>query len=202
MDGEFHICAFFNSADEERRVLRSFVIDGLARGERSLHIVGPERREGYVQWLRDEGVDVERAISSGQLEVRLWADSYLTDDRFDMDRMLAEVEELLRSDAAAGRPPTRIVAHMEWALLDKPGVEELVEYEARANEILHRFRAPVICAYDLTKFSASVVMDVLRTHPTVIIGGVLQENPFFVPPEQFLLEIKARQAERDVTIAS
>ena len=51
---------------------------------------------------------------------------------------------------------------------------------------------PVICTYDLSKFSASVVMDVMRTHPVVIIGGVLQENPFFVPPDQFLLELRER----------
>jgi hypothetical protein len=25
-----------------------------------------------------------------------------------------------------------------------------------------------------------------RTHPMVIIGGLLQENPFFVPPDEFL----------------
>jgi len=87
-------------------------------------------------------------------------------------------------------------------LLEKPGVEDLVEYEARADAKLRKFRGPLICAYDLTQFGASVVMDVLRTHRTVIVGGVLQENPFFVPPEQFLLEIKARQSERDVSIAS
>jgi hypothetical protein len=28
----------------------------------------------------------------------------------------------------------------------------------------------------------------------VIVGGVLQENPFFVPPEQFLLELQARKS--------
>jgi hypothetical protein len=54
----------------------------------------------------------------------------------------------------------------------------------------------VICAYDLSKFSASVVMDALRTHPVVIIGGILQENPFFIPPDQFLLEIKERRPAR------
>jgi hypothetical protein len=26
----------------------------------------------------------------------------------------------------------------------------------------------------------------------VIIGGILQRNPFFVPPEQFLEELRAR----------
>jgi len=28
----------------------------------------------------------------------------------------------------------------------------------------------------------------------VIIGGVLQENPFFVPPDEFLLEIRERRS--------
>jgi hypothetical protein len=32
----------------------------------------------------------------------------------------------------------------------------------------------------------------MRTHPVVIIGGILQENPFFVPPDQFLLELRER----------
>jgi hypothetical protein len=54
----------------------------------------------------------------------------------------------------------------------------------------------VICAYDLSKFSASVVMDALRTHPVVIIGGMLQENPFFIPPDQFLLELRERRPVR------
>jgi hypothetical protein len=36
-------------------------------------------------------------------------------------------------------------------------------------------------------------MDVLRTHPMVIIGGILQDNPFFVPPEEMLQEIQERQ---------
>jgi hypothetical protein len=28
----------------------------------------------------------------------------------------------------------------------------------------------------------------------IIIGGILQQNPFFVPPEQFLREFRERQA--------
>jgi hypothetical protein len=35
-------------------------------------------------------------------------------------------------------------------------------------------------------------MDIMRTHPLVIIGGLLRENPFFVPPDEFLLEIHER----------
>ena len=36
-------------------------------------------------------------------------------------------------------------------------------------------------------------MDVMRTHPMVIIGGVLQENPFFVPPDEMLAELRRRR---------
>ena len=39
-------------------------------------------------------------------------------------------------------------------------------------------------------------MDILRTHPMVIVGGVLQKNPFFVPPAEFLLELRERGAYR------
>ncbi len=39
----------------------------------------------------------------------------------------------------------------------------------------------------------------MRTHPMVIIGGILQRNPFYVPPEEFLREIRARRAGRSTS---
>jgi hypothetical protein len=188
-----HICAFFNSVDEEHRVLRSFIKDGFDSGDKAFHIVDPELRGVHLNRLAESGIDVERAMGTGQLELRRWQDAYLRGDRFDQDAMLALIEEVLQSGAASGYPLTRLVAHMEWALLDKPGVDDLLEYETRINYVLPKYDDPVICTYDLSKFSAGVVMDIMRTHPVVIIGGVLQENPFFVPPDQFLLEIRERR---------
>ena len=68
-----------------------------------------------------------------------------------------------------------------------------MEFETRVNYLMAKYDDPAICTYDLSKFSASAVMDIMRTHPVVIIGGLLQENPFFVPPDQFLLEIRERR---------
>ena len=191
-----HICAFFNSVDEEHRVLRSFIKEGLDRGEKAFHIVDPELREEHLKRLTEAGVSVERAMVSGQLEVRPWQHAYLRGDRFDQDAMLTLIEEVLQSGAAAGYPLTRLLAHMEWGCLDKPGVDDLVEYETRLNYVLPKYDDPVICTYDLSKFSSAVIIDVMRTHPVVLIGGVLQENPFFVPPDQFLLEIRERRSGR------
>ena len=188
-----HICAFFNGLDEEHRVLRSFIKEGFDRGDKAFHIVDPELQGEHLKRLAEAGIDAEQAIGTGQLELRRWQDAQLRGDRFDQDAMLALIEEALQSGAAAGYPLTRFVAHMEWALLDKPGVDDLVEFETRVNYMLPKYDDPVICTYDLSKFSASVVMDIMRTHPVVIIGEELQENPFFVPPDEFLLELRERR---------
>ena len=202
LGGHRHICAFFNNIDEEHRVLRSFFKDGFERGERATHIVGPEKREEHLKRLAEAGINVQQAMETGQLELRPWRETYLRGDRFDQDAALALIEEILQSGAAAGYPLTRLVGHMEWALLDKPGVNNLVEYETRLNYVLPKYNDPVICTYDLTKFPASLVMDIMRTHPVVIIGGILQENPFYVPPDQFLREIRERQSDRKSAAAA
>src|ERR1700746_2141888 len=136
LGGHRHICALFNSIDEEHRVLRSFFKDGFDRGDKAFHLVDPELREEHLRRLAEAGINVHEAMDTGQLEVRRWQDDYLRGAHFDQEAMLALIEEVLQSAAAAGYPLTRLVAHMEWALLDKRGVDNLVEYETRLNYVL------------------------------------------------------------------
>src|SRR3977135_1173483 len=116
-----HICDFFNSVDEEHRVLGSFIKEGFEQGDKAFHIVDPELQGEHLKRLAEAGRDVAEATGTGQLELRRWQDAYLRGDRFDQDAMLALLEEVLQSGAASGYPLTRLGAHMEWALLDKPG---------------------------------------------------------------------------------
>src|SRR3954470_2154046 len=134
-----HICAFFNSVDEEHRVLRSFITEGLDCGERGFHVVDPAQRDAHVEWLREAGVNVQQATESGQLEVWPWPDAYLRGERFDQDAMLALIEEQLQLGAAKGYAITRLLAHMEWACLGMPGSDDLVEYETRLNYVLPKY---------------------------------------------------------------
>jgi hypothetical protein len=191
-----HVCAFFNSIDEQHRVLRPFIKDGFEQGDKAFHLVDPERREDHLTRLAEAGINVEEAMGSGQLEVRPWQDGPLRGGRFDKDAWLASFEQVLQSGPAAGYAQTRFLAHMEWALADLPGVEDLIEFETRVNHVVPKYDDTVICAYDLAKFGASVVIYALRTHPVVIVGGLLQENPFFVPPDQLLLELRERESAR------
>jgi len=54
------------------------------------------------------------------------------------------IEEVLTEGRRRGFPLTRLVAHMEWALEDRPGVDDLVEYETRLNYILPKYPDPVL----------------------------------------------------------
>jgi hypothetical protein len=158
--------------------------------------VDPELRQDHLKRLADAGIDVDLALATGQLELRRWQDAYLRDDSFDQDGMLALLEEILGSGAAAGNPPIRFVSRVEPSLVEKAGEDNWLEYETRVNYSVSKYHDPVICTYDLTNFRASLVMDMLRVHPVVIVGGVLQENPFFVPPDQFLVELRERKSAR------
>lgn len=187
-----HVCAFFSTKEEEYRVLMPFIKEGFERGERAFHVVDPEHRAAHLKRLGDAGIRADEALSKGQLEVRRWQEAYLRDGHFDQDRMIALIQEVLEAGKAQGFPLTRLVANMEWALEDRPGVDDIVEYESRLNYVLPKFDDTVVCTYDLAKFNASVVMDMLRTHPMVIVGGILQENSFYAQPDEFIRELHQR----------
>lgn len=176
-------------------MLMPFFKEGYDRGEKLFHIVDRRLDEDHRCACRNGGIDVESAESSGQLEIRHWEDAYLKDGYFDGERMIRILREVL--EANRGKyGMTRLMGNMEWALESAPGVTDIIEYETDLNIVLPEYPDPVVCVYDLNKHSGSVVMDILRTHPMVIIGGVLQENPLFVPPEQFLQELKQRKEGR------
>jgi hypothetical protein len=191
-----HVCAFFNNADEEYRVLLPFIKEGFERGDKAVHVVNPEQRADHLSRLSAAGIDTAAAQASKQFEIRDNVQTYLRDGRFDPDRMLEAFEALAGGRAAQGFPLSRIVCRMDWAVDSGSHVEQLVEFESRVNEVWCRHHDAVICTYHLPKFGANTVIDILRTHPMVIIGGILQHNPFFIPPEQFLPELRERRARR------
>jgi hypothetical protein len=188
-----HICAFFNSKDEEHRTLIDFIEEGLNRNEKAAHFVACGCRDEHRSRLSASGIDVEGAEQRGQLQVATWDEAYLLDGYFDQDRQLQLLENVLKTGRSEGYDQTRLIANMEWALEAKAGVEDLVEYECRLNTVLPKYSDPVICTYDLSRFNAGIAMDILRTHPVVILGGVLQENPLYVPPAEFLSELRERR---------
>jgi hypothetical protein len=185
-----HLCAFFHDKDEEFRTLLPFVIDGLAAGEKAVHVVHPKNREAHRHRLSNAGIDVEVAEQSGQLDVIAGHVGYLNGDTFDQSGALKIIDDLLNEARMKGFRQTRYIGFMDWAAEIRG--EELIAFEALASPVLARHHDPVICSYDLSRFNGADVLDIMRTHPAAIIGGVLQQNPFNVSPEQMMRELRER----------
>jgi hypothetical protein len=188
-----HVCAFFNSADEQYRVLLPFIKDGFTCGHKAVHVVNPGGDKAHIQRLTAAGIDTNATRRSGQLELRTNVEAYIRDGRFDQDRMLQVFEQMASGHDQRGFPLSRIVCQMDWAADSRSHIDNLVEFESRVNNVWRRHEDAVICVYDLAKFGGDTVIDIMRTHPMVIIGGILQSNPFYVPPEEFLGEIRERR---------
>ena len=189
-----HVCAFFNSRGDEYDVTLPFIRDGFEAGDRAFHIVDPARRENHLHRMASAGIDTIAAQRSGQFELHDWADTFLREGPFNPDQQVALLEEALKSSRNRGCGISRYVAHGEWALQAGASTDSLLEFEAKVNHIWPQSADVVICTYDLARFRGDVVIDVFRTHPMVIIGGILQENPFFVEPDEFLQELRTKRS--------
>jgi hypothetical protein len=53
-----------------------------------------------------------------------------------------------------------------------------------------------VCTYDFARFTASSIVDVLRSHPAAIIGGMVHENPFFISADELIEELSQRRGQQ------
>src|SRR3954452_9835780 len=191
IDGNRHLCAFFHSEDEEFRAVLPFMVDGLAAGDKILYIVNAARIEEHRRRLTESRIDLQAAEQSGQLDVIGWPPAVKdgTTSKPDQAKM---IDDLLRDARNEGYRHTRVVGDMDWASGNHVPDAYLIALEAQLETVYSHYDVWAICAYDLSRFSGVAVIDVMRTHPATVIGGVIQRNPFYVAPEQMLAELRER----------
>ena len=194
-----HVCAFFDSREQEYDVLATFYKDGIEQGEKCVHILNPELTEDHRANLAAAGIDVAGCEACGQLELHSWQGTYLDEQgTFTKERMLAAVDSVCKAAVEAGFPRVRIMGNMDWVFRGYAGSEQIIEFEAEVNEVLEHHRQPAVCVYDIANLTGSMMMDLLRTHPLTIVNGVVQENPFYTPASDLLPEIRARKEKAHV----
>jgi hypothetical protein len=191
-----HVCAFVDSRDQQYEIFLPFLREGLNCGECLLNIVAQQNRADHTERLQDGGIDSDELVADGRQKLLGFEDTYLKDGRFSADAMLATIEEAMLGIRREGFPALRGFGEMHWAVNGLPGTEQLIEYEARLNYLLPQFDASIVCVYDVSKFSGRLVMDVLSTHPKVILGGQIFENPYYMQPDEFLKYLDTRKTFR------
>jgi len=179
-----HVCAFYRGDGDRDRLLTAYLGTGLSAGDKCICVVdSPNTAKRLGSLPGDLGGP---GSPDGQLDIHLPESTYLAGGEFTTGDMLAFWTENIAKAEIEGYSFCRLVGEMTWALRDAPGVEHLVGYESELNRVTSTSPVIVLCLYDLDLFSGEVVVNIVKTHPQVLVQGILVENPYYVGPDEFL----------------
>lgn len=178
-----HLCAFYRGESERDELLVPYLQAGLATGDCCICVIDSSDPDA-VRSAVSADLAAPAATGEQHLEVLSPEESYFRTGAFSPRDMLAFWDERVGSLLErTGAPRVRWAGEMTWALRDVAGVERVMELEAELNRFIVRYPQVILCLYDLNRFSGDVIVDILKTHPRVVFGTMIVENPYFEAPE-------------------
>jgi signal transduction histidine kinase len=192
-----HLCVIYRTEEERLAAALPYLKAGLERRERCLYVADEKAASPVFNALRKGGIDVDHCLESRALVVIDKPHTHLGHERFDPDRWIGFLSQTAREAGAEKFSGLTILGEMTWALGEDTTPERLVEYEARFNQLTRENDVRGLCQYNRDRFPPEIMLRVLRTHPVVVYGGIVCNNPYYVPPEEFLAPDQAsREVER------
>jgi DNA-binding CsgD family transcriptional regulator len=179
-----HFCALYSGPVERDRLLYPFLDEGLRQGDKCLCLIDDvEPALVRDRALGQPGARYSRR--SAQLDVERASDAYLSSGEFSVEDMMSFISESV--DAATGDDfgLLRAAGEMSWVLPGPPGWEDLFRYESALNRVVEQMPAILICLYDLQKFGADMLVEVLHTHPKVLLDRTVIDNPHYLAPSEY-----------------
>lgn len=188
-----HIAYIFNDDNERRRTLSRYLAQGLFEGEKVLYLADEITSEEMRKEFLELGVELteKESESFNFFGANLY---YRPTGFFSCDDMLGVVKKFYNKALEEGYSGARGSGEMTWALKGEVNMLELLEYEAKLTNKLHKYPYTAICQYDARKFSGEMIMDILSIHPMMIVRGQLVKNPSYIGAETFIEEYKRRTA--------
>ena len=182
-----HLCHIYAMPEEWSAAVTAFLVIGLKQGEKCLNIVDTHTAAQVRALLHEQGVDVTTAEASGQLVISHQTESYTREGFFDPNQMIAFLVSEAETAIAEGYHALRGVGEMSWVLRGYPGSNRFIEYEAKLNrDFFPKYPMIGLCQYEWQRFDISSVLDVICTHPIMMVGTALFDNPYYVPAAEFL----------------
>jgi hypothetical protein len=164
-----HICALYFGDDERDDVLLPYLRDGLSRGSKCVVGISAAQPTELYQEIND----AERYVASTQLVVRTSQDPLLPVEDFSIERLIEFWDGTVQSALQDGYPFVRLGAEAAWWMPQVPGMPEFIRYETELNRYAARHAQSILCLYDLTRYGAGVIVDLLRVHPIILLSAVV-----------------------------
>ena len=179
-----HFCALYSGPAERDRLLYPFLEEGLRQGDKCLVLIDDvEPALVRDQAVGPPGPDYSRR--SALLDVERTSDAYLRTGEFSVDDMVSFLAESVGKAIAGDFDLFRACGEMSWVLPGPLGWEDLFVYESSLNHVVEEAPTILMCLYDLKKFGAEMLVEVLHTHPKVLLDGTVIDNPHYVHPTEY-----------------
>jgi DNA-binding CsgD family transcriptional regulator len=179
-----HLCALYSSPVERDRLLFPFLRAGMSEGAKCLCLID-ELDPTAVRARAVGDAAAGHPAPDEQLEVDRASDVYLKSGRFSVEHMIAVLCDTLAAMDGIF-PELRAAGEMSWVLPKPPGADDFFAYESALNRIAAEEPAVFMCLYDLRRCAVSMLVDVLKTHPTVLVDRMVLYNPHYVSPQEYV----------------
>ncbi len=177
-----HAALVYWSREEYLDTIVPYLVDGVLGGDFVVHLFHTEPLEPLVERMEQAGVDVQAAVAEGRLLLLAAAQVFSPEGRFAMEDADRGIKEMIAAARDRGARQVRFSVDMSYVLAGVPGAEELIEFDASANEgIFPDYPFLCICAYDAGTGIPELVEDMFLTHPLVFVRGIPLPNPYYKP---------------------
>jgi hypothetical protein len=180
-----HVCGLYAGTRQRDELVIPFLEAGLRRGDKCICVIDGVEPTEIVDALGPD-IDGAQRAAGKQLDVMRASDVYLRSGSFSPSEIVSSWKAAI-SDAMYDGRFDMVRAVETWSLLDVvPPLRELLALEAEMNRYLSLYPQVIVCLYDLERFGGGVVVDLLKTHPRILLGGMVLENPYCLTPDELL----------------
>lgn len=190
-----HACLIYEDEAEQLATTVSYLKEGLQRGEKCILLTNRRVSEATLAAVAAEGVDVGAAIDHGAL-VTANGMGDISSKTFAPLEMAHWLVKNATEAVGRGFPALRLTVEMDWFLLDNPGIDQVMAYEAELNHFFEKYPALAICQYSQPCFTPEVIQSIIYNHPLLIVDGFVSRNFFYKPPDEFLAPHDSRRSVR------
>jgi transcriptional regulator with XRE-family HTH domain len=150
-----------------------FLAEGAERSEALLAVTTARNIEVLREWL---------GKGAGQVafvEAETWYSSPVS--------AMSAYRAFLADERAQSSPWARIVGEPVWAGRSQEEIRVWNQYEALVNVAFGQMPVTVLCPYDERSVDPEIVSTARLTHPRILEGDVLEDNPSYQDPGEFVL---------------
>jgi len=184
-----HIAGLYETEKERDKIIFGFLSHGVMEGDLQLYCPCERTKEDFINKFSHHCPHcIDKLNNEKYFSLINSKDLYYPDGSFSPLAMDKGLNEFYQESQKKGKRNIRATAEMVWALEAIPGVDRLMAYESRLNYFIPGKPWISICLYNTMKFSGSEIINVLKTHPYTINGGILTQNPYYIDPDKWLSE--------------